>query len=322
MQTEDFILLLKEPRCLENVRFADLQAMVSAFPYCQNLRVLLLQKSAIEQMHEYEELLHDAAAFSMDRNFLFQNTIKFRYIKEEKSDDEVGEQEHKTAPEPLHVTDEATAFSATALSYPDDEKAIIAPAEKIITETSIHSLSEISIDEDEIQLQASSLLERLITDEQEPIAATNIQPTPKAEQQVIETEIIEKGEIVSTQKETIIQTNTAPKSAFSSWLRQLKPVAKKTSTQPESDTIKNTKNQNTEKPVEKSDSPSIAKQLAKQSLQEDGDIATETLAQLLEKQGRWDKAIRMYEKLLLLFPEKSSFFATKIEVLSKKLNKD
>jgi hypothetical protein len=57
-------------------------------------------------------------------------------------------------------------------------------------------------------------------------------------------------------------------------------------------------------------------QLAVKSLIEDNDLVSETLADLLAFQGNSKKAIDMYRKLILKFPEKSSFFATKIEKIS------
>lgn len=62
----------------------------------------------------------------------------------------------------------------------------------------------------------------------------------------------------------------------------------------------------------------VAKKVAASSISEDNSIATETLAGILERQGHFDKAIKMYEKLSLQFPEKSSTFAAKIEKLRKK----
>ena len=46
-----------------------------------------------------------------------------------------------------------------------------------------------------------------------------------------------------------------------------------------------------------------------------GGIITETLAELLANQGQTEKAISMYERLSLIFPNKSAFFAAKIEQL-------
>ena len=53
----------------------------------------------------------------------------------------------------------------------------------------------------------------------------------------------------------------------------------------------------------------------KKSLQPDESIATETLAVIFEKQGKVERALSIYRKLLARNPEKSSIFAAQIERL-------
>lgn len=58
----------------------------------------------------------------------------------------------------------------------------------------------------------------------------------------------------------------------------------------------------------------------KKSLIADASLGTETLAVILEKQGRYDKALAIYENLLAHNPEKSSIFAPRIEKLKELKN--
>lgn len=72
---------------------------------------------------------------------------------------------------------------------------------------------------------------------------------------------------------------------------------------------------------EVTDSRSI-EELAKKSANPSQSLETETLAVVYEKQGKYDKAIEIYEKLMVRNPEKSSIFAGRIEELkNKKENK-
>ncbi|MFH0757518.1 MAG: hypothetical protein V2B15_09540 [Bacteroidota bacterium] len=62
--------------------------------------------------------------------------------------------------------------------------------------------------------------------------------------------------------------------------------------------------------------------LTSRDLQEEDEIVSETLAILYYKQGNTGKSIRVYEKLCLLFPKKSSYFAARIEALKTQEHPD
>jgi hypothetical protein len=58
---------------------------------------------------------------------------------------------------------------------------------------------------------------------------------------------------------------------------------------------------------------------AKQSLEETGEIVSETLAKIHVMQGNYKKAISAYKQLSLLYPEKKTFFASQIEKIKDKI---
>jgi uncharacterized protein HemY len=60
--------------------------------------------------------------------------------------------------------------------------------------------------------------------------------------------------------------------------------------------------------------------VVKNSLSEDDEMVTETLAMLYYQQKKYDKALDAFKKLSLKYPEKSVYFATRIEEIEKLKN--
>jgi hypothetical protein len=69
----------------------------------------------------------------------------------------------------------------------------------------------------------------------------------------------------------------------------------------------------------KSDLP--VEDISKPFVEHDGGFVTETLAKIYITQGYYSKAIDIYEKLSLKFPEKSSYFASQIEKVKEYIKK-
>jgi hypothetical protein len=60
---------------------------------------------------------------------------------------------------------------------------------------------------------------------------------------------------------------------------------------------------------------------AQKSVEESDDMVTETLAKIHVLQKNYSKAISAYEKLILLYPEKKAFFASRIEKIREESKK-
>ncbi|WP_029164095.1 tetratricopeptide repeat protein [Anaerophaga thermohalophila] len=63
------------------------------------------------------------------------------------------------------------------------------------------------------------------------------------------------------------------------------------------------------------------KDFSVKSFEENDDLMTETLANIHIKQGRYQKAIEIFERLRLKYPEKSVYFAGRIEEMEELINK-
>ena len=159
------------------------------------------------------------------------------------------------------------------------------------------------------------LLFKLITENVK--VAEEIIEKPTAEKEMVKIE--QKPETATPEKELEIgkplEFTENETHSFAEWLALTK--AKKI----------NRKQQSSENLIDKfiEQEPRISKpkreeffspvQSAEQSLIENDEIVTETLARVYLEQEHFDKAISAYEKLSLKYPQKNSFFANQIKLI-------
>lgn len=72
MDADRLLHYIKNPAHLYQISYTELKSLVLQYPYCQNLRYLLLKKSILENHKEQEQNLQLAATYSSDREYLYQ----------------------------------------------------------------------------------------------------------------------------------------------------------------------------------------------------------------------------------------------------------
>lgn len=109
-----------------------------------------------------------------------------------------------------------------------------------------------------------------------------------------------------------------PKKSFSTWIEQFQPAHVKPHLE---DLMEAKKKEKLTLISRKSDPAKLQGDnlnfFAQKSILENKEMASETLAEILVAQMQYQKAIKVYERLSLIFPKKSAFFAGKIENLKK-----
>ncbi len=219
---------------------------------------------------------------------------------------------------------------------PEDQAEIGEEIEKPVLETVEVEEETIPEEESEDFKKENDQLEQLIQASaiSSSFMETNFHEEEKETKLELEIEKTPESEFVAEKKiekiTTFEKTEIKPKSerSFSSWLSlgattsAVNPIEKKVikeeTKQPEiEEETKKIEYYNFDKPKKEFYSP-VKK--AKESLSENNMPVSETLAKIFALQGNYPKSIYVYEQLILIFPEKKSFFATQIKNLKKKLN--
>ena len=349
MNAESFAAVLKEYAHLYQLPMEELRTMVMQYPYCHNLQVLLQEKAELDQHPDREKTLAKAATYAIDRKQLFK---RLKLMREKRAEPKA--EAYHLGEDFLELKD-LTAVQADlekiALgTYEDPSTSQTMAIEPEPPSSEIPTASEPSLNsswngswdganddlDEDISLQIDSLDFTL-----KPIS--NPTPSTPSDSSVdIDTPLNDNSDIPSssptpdpgqptpphphtltpTPTPTPILTHThsspTPKKSFSSWSKSAQSAYLQSSIQQllQEEHLDSKKN----KHLDSVDSKNEVNKKAWKSIVDGDSMASETWAQLLVAQKQYHKAIEVYERLMLLIPEKSSFFAAQIESIKNSLS--
>lgn len=288
LSKEQLHIQIQDPQRCDAVHLPDLAHLESAYPYATSFSILYLKSLANSQDVRLATALDQKAFAISNREILY-------HLLQQVSTDET----------PAHLV-------AVELISPSQEREIsAAPQEVIEANNSPEQIEQTPDDLD--QLLRASMISAAYVD------LTYKEELEQLEEQTNTLDLGVKPEEVVQDSPTKEAANNLPiqtesmalqdKQSFSNWLHFGENNAQSEDAAPQYLEI--------EKP--KKDFYSPAKK-AKESLSSSQIPVSETLAKIYAMQGAVTKAIAVYEQLILLNPEKKSFFANQIKILKKNLN--
>lgn len=283
MTLTDITSVLKNPSAIDSFSIEEINALVLDHPNIPQVRAVLLQK----RLHSGREFPVDFA----DTNYYYGDKQHFIHdvFRIQLDDENIDNKEH------IAVAN-------------DNEHQISDTASTNNSTTSTRGIADIPESARDIE---GNNLEKIEVEKSHVIGGDNLETS--------------KSDVASHNLYDRIEA-----SPYANWLLSLKqtnPIT--TSPSPADKSIDDTVKEKVDIKQENSDSTSAdsettervqeatSKQISDESSTLNKEIASESLAELLAKQGHQSKAIAMYEKLSLIFPEKRAYFASQIKKIKR-----
>lgn len=302
MTQDRFLRYLNNPDLLATISYEELKTLALTYPYAHNLRYLLAIKSGLDERHpDHDRNLATASAYSLDRTRLFILLAPKKLA-------------------PVKIEQEEVVLELRPIETVQRELEARMPLAKS-EDQAISNQNELTADLPQAETRRSA------NDELPGVPETTIPNRISFEKK--------QGGADTTHAAVQLEEKTpnarshaafSKETSFSAWLSQFQPPALEApvvATGQSEDTPVEKKSLRQMAPVlmtapeatdSKADSPQA---FAERSVTESKTIISETLAKLYVQQGYREKAIDMYERLCLAFPDKSAFFAAEIEKLKK-----
>ncbi len=302
MKRKEFHILLTNATCLSREEAKSLISLEKEFPYSQVIHSLAARAAQDNQLPDKEEQLHLGAIYTADRAVF--KAIMTATVQERKSDsiaDSLNDDSYNTASSKTEIlTDsisQVSVFSETLIASEIKQNQVTYPTNENEVVVNDAFYEEIRHDLDRLKELRHEFEETVKQLENGTISPTNSDVDLKKKKSIDPTDEL-LTEIKSSKKKI---KPDGPKQK-----EQIEIIDQFIKTQP---SIKG-KVSSEEKSQPKDD-------LSEKSLSYNEHIISETLAEILIKQGKKEKAIEVLKKLIWKFPQKKAYFAAQIEDLKK-----
>ncbi|MCT4643509.1 MAG: hypothetical protein N4A74_00875 [Carboxylicivirga sp.] len=306
MKKTAFFDLVAQPELLNEDSLPALNEIVDEFPWFQTARMLLVKNlHAIEHVRFNGEL-KQSAAYIPDRKRLFDLIHENTITKLEETQVE---------------TSEELPVAAKEVEEPKPER----KKSTVGITTKVSSINDYFQTDDTFETEDGSQIDFSLHSDKKTEEESAAMVMPSADFLGYESSEIVGYEL----KDSVRPEEKADEShSFSDWLTMLrhapaeseeKPVKKKS--QQIIDNFLSIDSPRIIPTIKNEISLNNSQTMQKQEPDDDGDdLMSETLANIFIKQKHYDKAIGIYEKLRLKYPEKNAYFARRISDLEKLTN--
>lgn len=314
MDRERFNTLLLDPSKVTNADIKALNEYRKKYPYFQSLYVVIAKALKDREHAKTDAFIKKAAIYSANRAHL-KSIIEGDYTFPEKKE------EVKKQPKPV-TTKPKEAVKAPEPQKETTPKASAPTPSKKPVQKSGNEEKPLSVKKPETKVPVVPAVKK--TEKPTPARATKKVPKKPIQADISPDLSSDLEEIRAAKKRIETLLAGSPSSTESS--KGQRKSSSKTHTKGRPNQV-----ELIEKFIQ--NEPQIERQKASEKALETGqeDLAsktikpseafeTETLAQLMFKQGKYKKALSIYEKLRLKFPEKSAYFASQIEEIKSKQN--
>ncbi len=335
MNSEVFNQLIQTPSKVDPKHKDELKKLVDTFPYSSNIRLLYLSALLNDADVLFEQELKKTAAYITDRRILKKlivpiTTSREEYVIKEAPMEVVQDESKAEIQEPI---DSSTPDSKTETRIEQEESeeleinntsTELSVTVPVLVEEETDSIPVILPEEQEKETQSQKVdeLDQLIL-----ASAVNASLTLEIDE-VAEEIKRDKEETESEEQAKVLPSEVEGPKSFLEWIgaetsgldqsENLDPKEKERiefRKKAESLIDQFIQNQPKIKPKAEFYSP---ENMAQKSVEDKGEIVTETLAKVYAAQGNKAKAKAIYEQLILNNPEKKIYFAS----LLKKLGED